>query len=104
MAKFADTFLAEVSGYAFSVMAQQYICGELSEPYFQKRLYQLQNNIHTSSELTSIFFECGYGRLPQKETKALLEQERLLKMKMVMYGHLEVMPMVLRRVEISLIV
>ena len=81
MAKFADTFLSEVSGYAFSVMAQQHMYGELSEPHFQKRLHQLKNNIHPSSELTSIFFECGYGRLPQKETKASLEQDRLQQMK-----------------------
>ncbi len=81
MAKFADTFLAEVSDYAFSVAAKTYMYGELSEPHFQKHLHQLKNNVHESSELTAIFFECGYGRLPQKETKSALEQERLQQMK-----------------------
>lgn len=81
MAKFADTFLAEVSDYAFSSAAHRYIHGELSEPYFQKRLHQLKQNVHESSELTAIFFECGYGRFPQKETKPALEQDRLRQMK-----------------------
>lgn len=78
MAKFADTFLAEVSDYAFSVAAQRYMYGELSEPYFQKRLHQLKNNVHESSELTSIFFKYGYGK---KETKSSVEQVRLHQMK-----------------------
>ena len=81
MAKFADVFLSEVSDYAFSISAEKYLYGELSDIHLQKMLYQLEQNIHKSSELTSILFECGYSRLPQKETNSKLEQERLHQMK-----------------------
>lgn len=81
MEKFSDILLNQVSDYAFSASAQKYLYGEISDPFFQKRLYQLGQNIHASDELKSILFESGYGRLPQKETKNELEQERMRLMK-----------------------
>ena len=81
MAKFADQFLYEVSKYALSHQAMDCLCGELSPQLFQKKLYQLKQNVHPSDELTSIFFECGYDRYPQKETKKGLEKERLEQLK-----------------------
>ena len=77
MAKFSGQFLYEVSKYALSQEAMACLCGELSPQLFQKKLYQLKQNVHPSAELTSIFFECGYEKHPQKETKTELEQKRL---------------------------
>lgn len=81
MAKFSGQFLYEVSKYALSQEAMDCLRGELSPQLFQKKLYQLKQNVHSSDELTSIFFECGYEKYPQKETKKVLEQERLEQLK-----------------------
>ena len=81
MAKFSAQFLYEVSKYALSHETMECLRGELSPQQFQKQLYQLKQNVHPSAELTSIIFECGYTKFPQKETKIELEQERLEQLK-----------------------
>ena len=81
MGKFSRQFLYEVSKYALSQEAMDCLQGELSPQLFQKQLYQLKQNVHPSAELTSIIFECGYTKCPQKETKTELEQERLEQLK-----------------------
>lgn len=77
MAKFADTFLSEVSKYSLCVSGVPQVQGELSPQIFQKKLHQLVKNVHASSELTSIPFECGCENFPQKEKNLILEQERI---------------------------
>ena len=77
MAKFSDIFLSEVSKYALSLSEMHDRQGELSPQLFQKHLHQLVKNVHPSEELTSIFFECGYNQLPQKEKNTTLEQKRI---------------------------
>ncbi|MBR5130339.1 MAG: hypothetical protein IKV03_03860 [Alphaproteobacteria bacterium] len=81
MGKFSEQFLYEVSKYALSHDKLDCMQGELSSQLFQKKIYQLQQNVHLSAELTSIFFECGYSRMPQKESKVDLEKERLKRLK-----------------------